>query len=140
MELLPVKDIEARLKELSPNGVPRYAQYDGRYRDYLKHWQKEHPDRCRAYRKPSQSRRKARLRNAVGFFTATEWRGLLGLYRNRCAYCGKRNKRLTVDHIVPLVGGGTNTIDNIVPACSRCNSSKGANGWTVQRAMDIVNA
>ena len=39
-----------------------------------------------------------------------------------CAYCDKPAD--TVDHVVPLVRGGTNYEGNLVPACRRCNSSK----------------
>lgn len=43
-----------------------------------------------------------------------------------CHYCQVHFGRsaLTVDHVVPLVRGGTNTADNIVMACSACNMSK----------------
>lgn len=39
-----------------------------------------------------------------------------------CEYCGARAD--TVDHVIPLVRGGTNYEGNLVPACRRCNSSK----------------
>ena len=41
----------------------------------------------------------------------------------RCAYCP--NPADTIDHVVPLVRGGTNHEGNLVPACRACNSSKG---------------
>ena len=41
-----------------------------------------------------------------------------------CTYC--RSVRAdTIDHIVPLSRGGHNVIQNLVPACRQCNSSKG---------------
>lgn len=39
-----------------------------------------------------------------------------------CAYCGAEAD--TIDHVMPLVRGGTNYEGNLVPACRRCNSSK----------------
>lgn len=42
-----------------------------------------------------------------------------------CTYCGDGND-LTCDHVVPLVRGGTNDLDNLTTACRPCNSSKGA--------------
>lgn len=39
-----------------------------------------------------------------------------------CAYGGARAD--TIDHVLPLVRGGTNYEGNLVPACRRCNSSK----------------
>ncbi len=44
-----------------------------------------------------------------------------------CYYCGIQSTDtsvLTLDHVVPFARGGTNTIQNCVPACASCNSSK----------------
>lgn len=40
-----------------------------------------------------------------------------------CAYCGSA-ERLTVDHVVPMALGGTNTVSNLAPACHGCNAQK----------------
>lgn len=42
-----------------------------------------------------------------------------------CAYCGKFNIKLILDHIVPINRGGQNCIGNINIACEYCNSAKG---------------
>lgn len=46
--------------------------------------------------------------------------------RGLCYYCGAAvaAKELTLDHIVPLVRGGTSSRGNCVPACKSCNSKK----------------
>ena len=49
---------------------------------------------------------------------------LIFQYRGCCAYCGVRNRRLTVDHVVPRRDGGTNDPKNILPACTVCNTRK----------------
>jgi len=43
-----------------------------------------------------------------------------------CVYCGKLldTTSATIDHVIPLSRGGTNTIGNRVYACVECNSSK----------------
>ncbi len=41
-----------------------------------------------------------------------------------CVYCGS-NEHLSFDHIIPLNKGGKDNHDNIILACSTCNSSKG---------------
>jgi 5-methylcytosine-specific restriction endonuclease McrA len=45
-----------------------------------------------------------------------------------CQYCVKKFpiKQLTLDHVVPLVRGGTTTWANIVTSCVECNQRKGA--------------
>lgn len=44
---------------------------------------------------------------------------------NCCVYCGSR-RELTVDHIVPVVRGGGDELDNLQVLCRSCNSAKGA--------------
>ncbi len=43
-----------------------------------------------------------------------------------CAYCGQRRqlKRMTVDHIIPLSKGGTDSLDNLQCTCKKCNGLK----------------
>ena len=41
-----------------------------------------------------------------------------------CQYCGIKNN-LTFAHILPKSKGGTTTWDNVITACSNCNTSKG---------------
>ena len=43
----------------------------------------------------------------------------------QCVACGGRDD-LTVDHVVPVVRGGTNAPDNLQTLCRPCNSRKGA--------------
>ncbi len=42
--------------------------------------------------------------------------------RKACAYCDR--PATTVDHVLPLVRGGTNREGNLAPCCRRCNGSK----------------
>ena len=41
-----------------------------------------------------------------------------------CYYCGS-TQRLSVDHLIPRIAGGTDEGDNLIWACRSCNSSKG---------------
>lgn len=67
---------------------------------------------------------RARRAGAGGTFTNVEWMILKLEWNVCCAYCGIRSAELTQDHVVPLSRGGSNTKDNILPACSSCNSRK----------------
>lgn len=44
-----------------------------------------------------------------------------------CFYCGKKMKERnkTIDHIVPIIKGGSNCYSNLVVCCKKCNSFKG---------------
>lgn len=46
--------------------------------------------------------------------------------RGICQICGKKllYDEMTIDHIIPLGGGGTNNILNYQCACSSCNQFK----------------
>lgn len=42
-----------------------------------------------------------------------------------CVYCGCGDvKQLTLDHVIPQSKGGSNSWDNLVTACKKCNSEK----------------
>jgi 5-methylcytosine-specific restriction endonuclease McrA len=79
------------------------------------------PNRA-AVRRAMRSRRRVRLAGLASF-TASEWAALVARYQGHCAYCGSADA-LEVDHRVPLAKGGANTIDNVLPACGRCNRRK----------------
>lgn len=45
-----------------------------------------------------------------------------------CCWCGEsveQGAKLTLDHLKPYSKGGSNHENNLVTACSRCNSSRG---------------
>ena len=59
--------------------------------------------------------------------------------KNMCQYCGKRFRSadLTIDHVVPRVQGGVNSLSILVCACLPCNTKKG--GRTPRQAnMNLV--
>ena len=72
-----------------------------------------------------------RERNLVVGHNFFEWIELLKKHDNLCYYCGVRMtktpgiKQRTRDHIKPISKGGSDKIENIVPACRSCNSKKG---------------
>lgn len=54
-----------------------------------------------------------------------------------CAYCGRVDDHLEVDHVLPRSQGGTDALMNLVLACQECNARKGAR--TPAQAGMIVN-
>lgn len=90
-------------------------------------------------RRVNKRRRRAREHDAAGEF---RWVDVIGLWLalgKCCAYCGvQSDKQPDPDHVVALSRGGDNTIDNILPACRRCNSDKRTltiAEWTLDRHM-----
>jgi len=97
-------------------------------------WRRANPERMRANNAEwfannreraavNGLRYRARKRGALGSHTVDEWHEKLELFAHLCAYCGEA-KRLVREHRIPLIRGGSNSIDNIVPACWSCNSRK----------------
>jgi len=87
---------------------------------------------CRQLRARNYSERK---NNADGTHTRVEFEKKLENY-DRCPECnrkwedvpfskGSAKYKITEDHIVPLLKGGTDSIDNIQPLCYQCNFKKG---------------
>jgi 5-methylcytosine-specific restriction endonuclease McrA len=70
--------------------------------------------------------RRLLLSHIESALTQHEWESIQEKAKYRCFYCKKRDKKLTKDHVIPLVKGGKDIASNIVPACRRCNSVKGA--------------
>lgn len=69
-----------------------------------------------------RSVRAKRVDSAPGTHTEAEWIAKLAEYGGICAYCPA--PATTRDHVIALACGGSDAIDNIVPACRPCNSSK----------------
>ena len=55
----------------------------------------------------------------------------------KCAYCGRSDLPLTIDHIIPKAKGGTDSWENLISACTRCNNLKG-DRTPVEARMDLL--
>lgn len=97
-----------------------YVAHAERLRSAYKRWQQANPDQTRMRVLLRRARRVA----AEGQFTQAEWADLCAKYGNQCLACGRNDRPLTVDHIVPLSQGGTNWITNVQPLCKPCNQMK----------------
>jgi 5-methylcytosine-specific restriction endonuclease McrA len=56
---------------------------------------------------------------------------LLEKWARTCAYCGKQNVPLQIEHILPRAKGGTDRVSNLTLACEQCNRAKGTQEITV---------
>jgi 5-methylcytosine-specific restriction endonuclease McrA len=72
---------------------------------------------------------RARKAGVESTLTLAECDAVFAAFGGRCAYCGAvaqsgKTGQIALDHMVPLARGGTNSIENVVPACWSCNGSK----------------
>jgi 5-methylcytosine-specific restriction endonuclease McrA len=142
---VPYKDPERR-REYGRDWIRRNAD---KAREAMRRWRAAHPEehakdsredyarnrvarlqQSLAYhrahpevRKTSDNKRRVQALASGTSFTTREWLALVEAHAGRCAYCGEQAS-LQADHRVPLARGGSNSIDNILPACRRCNARK----------------
>ncbi len=61
------------------------------------------------------------------------WRGILERFGRRCVFCGEKgtekNRGIVPDHLVLVTAFGELVPGNVVPACQRCNDSRGDGDW-----------
>jgi 5-methylcytosine-specific restriction endonuclease McrA len=89
--------------------------------------------RARAARK-----RARRVREVVNDLTPEQWAALKEAWKG-CAYCGATDRALQKDCVMAISRGGRYTIDNVVPACASCNTSKcndEVTGWLRRKRLD----
>jgi 5-methylcytosine-specific restriction endonuclease McrA len=91
-------------------------------REVARLWQRNHMESVRI----RNAQRRARQRAAPGTLSLQEWQDIKVRYRFSCLACRRQEPEitLTVDHIVPLIKGGSHYASNIQPLCKRCNSGK----------------
>jgi 5-methylcytosine-specific restriction endonuclease McrA len=70
--------------------------------------------------------------------TPAQWTALQEAWAG-CAYCGAATDTLQRDCVLAISRGGRYTLDNVVPACRSCNTSK-CNGevttWLRRKRLD----
>lgn len=88
-------------------------------RRYVKEWLSRNP----RYSSYAGAKRRAREYGVQNDLTLAQWEQIFGEYEGRCAYC--LNEPATdIEHIHPMLSGGPNTANNVVPACELCNNRK----------------
>ena len=88
------------------------------------HGQSNHP----IYYKVDRANRSAEKHGQSDRLDVLQVKQLFDSHGWCCYYCGKQSvdtSVMTLDHVVPFARGGENTIQNCVPACAACNTSKG---------------
>lgn len=88
-------------------------------------WEKDNPERASISKSRRTAKRRALIRQVLSDLTQEQWEMVLAASKQCCVYCGKKG-RLSMDHLTAYAKGGANTLHNVLPACSSCNSRKHA--------------
>lgn len=83
-------------------------------------------------------RRKRRMDRVEHDLTDEQWTALVTAWAG-CAYCRVTGVPLQRDCVLPVSRGGRYTLDNVVPACRSCNTSKcnaEVTGWMRRKRLD----
>ena len=70
--------------------------------------------------------------------TDAQWAALRAVWGG-CAYCGANDGPLQRDCVLAISRGGRYTLNNVVPACRSCNTSKcndEVTGWLRRKRLD----
>lgn len=118
-----VRAASNRWKERNPERVRAYSK-----KYWAEHKESEYA-KFRDYMTPERNAyylrlRRDRKRGAVGDCSLEQLRARIAYYGGLCWMCGAEAD--TIDHVIPISGGGTEWPANLRPACRSCNSSKGA--------------
>jgi len=105
--------------EHAAEGRAYYERHKKTLAPYFSQYRREHRD----VRQGIEARRRARKLQLEGSYTTIQWIELLQKWNWTCAYCGDSGA-LQPEHRTPLGRGGSNLIENILPACARCNQRK----------------
>ncbi len=98
------------------------AAINQQMKEYKKEYYKN-PE-SRELRRLRCQKRRSLQKNAPATLTVNQWKKCKTFFNHACAYCGKPSQKLHQEHFVPVTFGGNYTINNIIPACRTCNSSK----------------
>lgn len=113
-------------------------EFTATHKEQKSKWRRENLDKGRMY---ENERRALKYGNTsiADLLTEAQWRDILDTYHHRCAYCGKKSERLTIDHVIPVSHGGTHSVNNVVPACQHCNDVKGTKTPERWVGMKVTN-
>jgi 5-methylcytosine-specific restriction endonuclease McrA len=107
-----------------------YAKHRLEIYERLERCRKAKPELYRIIQKRAAHKRRAIIANA-GTYTLAELEAIKAAQDYRCLLCGLYEPfiKLTVDHVVPLSKGGSNTAKNLQMLCHSCNSHKRTREW-----------
>lgn len=119
-----IAELKRKWRQDNPDSVREYREANrDAMSEYRREWNKANPE----IRKAQVQRYRARKANAEqdGHTYDDMIKRWAQLGYDGCVYCDA-GKFEHIDHVIPLSRGGSHTLDNLAPACARCNRAKGS--------------
>jgi 5-methylcytosine-specific restriction endonuclease McrA len=133
-----VGQLPGRSKCGSNRSIPSPYSYCGRRRPTTGQITLKKMPTSRSRRARAAKRRKRRMAAVDNDLNDQQWTALKDAWGG-CAYCGATSKTLQRDCVLALSRGGRYTLENIVPACGSCNTSKcndEVTGWLRRKRLN----
>ena len=103
--------------------------------DLLRRWKKANPERARELARVGANNRRTRKVANGGTFTRADIEAIYLKQNGTCAAC-PATERLEIDHVLPVILGGSSDPSNLQLLCLPCNRSKGSkhpDTWKAER-------
>lgn len=130
------KRIRSEFPERRAELIRRSREYRENNKEYFRKksraWRRNNP----GLKRQLDNQRRVLKLNAEGSHTLSQFYNVCEANGWTCFYCGELLNKKTVsrDHKIPLSRGGSDSIENIVPACMQCNRVK--NSKTVDEFLE----
>lgn len=93
--------------------------YNEGHKEVKRLWQQNNKDKVNIQKQA----RRASKKELPNTLNEKQWNMIKEKFNNKCCYCGEETP-LEQEHFIPISKGGEYTVNNIIPACKRCNCSK----------------
>ncbi len=125
------KEIIRRYSQNHPEISKRWVENNReKVREYKRRWKLKNKEAINSHTR----NRRAKIRESVGTHTQDDILYMLNAQKHKCinCLCSLKKNKYHVDHIVPIVRGGSNDRSNLQILCQSCNvrkSSKDYRAW-----------
>lgn len=90
----------------------------------LDKWKSLNPERAKAHGRKGSQKRRAHKRHVGGTYILADIEKQYDYQHGLCYWCSSPLKDYQIDHVIPISRGGSNSPDNLVCACTKCNKRK----------------
>lgn len=104
----------------------RKNRWASEHTEHIKRYNREKnsTEENKAKNRASSSNHRSRFFGVVNRLSRELASRLMRERQSICPYCGGKLERPEIDHIIPISGGGTNSEDNLIVVCMKCNRQK----------------